>query len=131
MKQLTLLTALILITLTGCTNSAKINIGGSDTDPVQVQVTSTALPEIKVPTAAPMDLQDFKWRVLNKKDLLALLTQLNKKPDPNFAIFVLDNNAFKMLDNNIQEMRRFIQEQQATITYYQKLQAGMADKSTH
>jgi hypothetical protein len=98
-------------------------------------VTPTVLPEIKVPTANPMDLQDFKWRVLNKKDLLALLTQLNKKPDPNFAIFILDNGSFRMLDNNIQEMRRYIEEQNAIITYYQKLEAGISsntiDSTTH
>jgi C4-dicarboxylate-specific signal transduction histidine kinase len=74
-----------------------------------------------------MDLQNFNWRVLNKKDLLALLTQLNKKPDPNFSIFILDSSGFKMLDSNVQEMRRFIEEQQAVIQYYQKLEVGQID----
>ena len=97
---------------------------------INVTASPTKFPEVKAPTAQPMNFQDMSWKIYNKADLLALIDQLSKNPDKNFALYTLDGTNFKALDSNLQEMRRFILEQQAVIVFYQNIQAGTALDTT-
>ena len=113
----------------GPTTATGINISSTPTE-IKVTTEPTRFPEVHAPTVQPMNMQRLQWKVMNKADLMALLAQLNKTPNPNFAIFTLDGNNFRILDGNLQEMRRYILEQQAVITFYERVQAGMAAGET-
>ena len=131
----------ILISLTGCIAGPGVAVGPTtatatginiSSTPTEVKVTTapTKFAEVVAPSIVPMNLQKLQWKVMNKADLVALLAQLNKTSDLTFALFTLDNNNFKVLDNNLQEMSQYILEQQAVISFYEKIQAGMAATET-
>jgi predicted transcriptional regulator len=77
--------------------------------------------EVTAPTAQPITSMPVEWQVLNKDELKKLVTELDNKQDPNYAVFVLTPQGFKNLALNMNEMKRYIQEQKEIIKFYKKI----------
>lgn len=88
-----------------------------------VTVQPTKIPAAEAPTPAPLNMRDVQWKILTKADLEALLIELEQNPDPNFALYTLDNGNFQALNLNLVDIRRFILEQQQVVVYYRDLEA--------
>lgn len=95
-----------------------------------VQPASTVAPQLEVaaPSTQPITTLPVEWKVLNKQELKSLVAQLDKKDDPNYSVFVLTPQGFQNLALNMNEMKRYIQEQQEVIKFYKKVntRTGMA-----
>ena len=89
-----------------------------------VTVEPTKIPAAVAPTPQPLTMRDVQWKVLTKADLEVLLQDLNTNPNPNFALYTLDNGNFQALNLNLVEIRRFILEQQQVTVYYKDLEAS-------
>lgn len=63
-------------------------------------------------------MRKVEWKVLTKNELITLLADLEKNPDPNFALFALTPKGFENLSSNLIEINRFMQEQNEVIQYY-------------
>lgn len=93
-------------------------------------------PQVPVnpPKTLPINTRKVEWKVLTQAELVKLLDELEKNPDPNFALFALTPQGFENLSYNLLEIKRFIQEQQEVIVYYQQIidqpqaEAGKASK---
>jgi len=71
------------------------------------------------PATSPVNMRPgVEWKVLTKKELQEQLAELEKNPDPNFALFALTPKGFEALSSNMVEISRFMQEQQEVIKYY-------------
>ena len=79
------------------------------------------------PMAQPANMRGVEWKVLNKAEMQKILAELEKNPDPNFALFALTPKGFEALSTNLVEINRFVQEQQQVIAYYRAYTAETAD----
>lgn len=70
------------------------------------------------PQTLPVQMRKVEWKVLTKNELITLLADLEKNPDPNFALFALTPKGFENLSSNLIEINRFMQEQNEVIQYY-------------
>ncbi|WP_146125275.1 hypothetical protein [Burkholderia multivorans] len=101
--RLTKLLLVLAVVLSACT-----------TAPV---VTSNVVtpPPVSIPVIAPTNLQNVKFDLVTSSSLAAFEQQF--KTDPNAQFYVLDRSNMQTMISNIQEMRRYILSQQASITY--------------
>lgn len=79
-----------------------------------------------IPRAAPITTHPLQWKVYNQADLRKLLVELEKRPQSDYAIFVLTPNGYKALSLNVLEMERYIKEQREIIAYLTKTLEGRA-----
>lgn len=84
-------------------------------------------PKAVEPVVQPVQMRGVQWKVLNKQELEKLLADLEKNPDPNFALFALTSKGFEALSTNLVEINRFMQEQQQVIAYYRAYVEETAD----
>ena len=80
------------------------------------------LPTVDAPKALPLSMREVKWQVMNSDDLKALVAALEASPDPKYVIYVLDNRNFENMALNMEEIKRFMLEQQQVIIFYENLQ---------
>lgn len=67
---------------------------------------------------APLVLRDLEWRVMNYERLEEYVRE-NEGRD--VALFVLETKDYEALALNMQEIIRYIREQQAIINYYRRI----------
>lgn len=67
-------------------------------------------------------MREVRWQVLTIDDLRRIIAEHDANPDPNFAIYALDNGNFQALNLNIIDIRRFVLEQQQVIQFYKKIE---------
>jgi hypothetical protein len=104
-KIILLLVAALLIS--GCT-PARIP---TRADVVEIKYIHPAPP-------APLALRDIQWRVLNAEELEKYL-EANREGE--LALFALETRGYESLALNMQEIIRYIREQQAIINYYRRI----------
>lgn len=75
-------------------------------------------PAVVEPKTMPVRMKGVEWKVITKPELERMLVELEKNPDPNFALFALTPQGFEALSTNLVEINRFMQEQQQVIRYY-------------
>lgn len=106
MKILKYLSIIILILsvllITGC--------GKKDVD---VTIKTPDVGQINVPKIQPLHLIDVEWIVLNKERVRELASQ-TKDINPLFSI---TSDDYEKMSRNMVEIRRYIGEQKAVITY--------------
>lgn len=76
------------------------------------------------PATSPVNMRGVTWKVLTKKELKETLDNLEKYPDPNFALFALTPKGFEALNANLIEINRFMQEQNEVVAYYRAYTKG-------
>jgi len=75
-------------------------------------------PKVVEPQTQPVRMKPVDWKVITKPELEKILAELEKNPDPNFALFALTPKGFENLSTNLVEINRFMQEQQQVVLYY-------------
>ncbi len=105
MKRSVFLVLPLVLALSACTST-------------QTVYKYTPRPVPSEPAVQPVNMRGVEWKVLTKKELQETLDNLEKNPDPNFALFALTPKGFEALSSNMVEITRFMQEQQEVITYY-------------
>jgi len=88
-----------------------------------VYVNAPKVPVVE-PQTTPVNMRNVEWKVLTKKELQETLAELEKNPDPNFALFALTPKGFEALNSNLVEINRFMQEQNQVIAYYRAYTKG-------
>jgi HAMP domain-containing protein len=83
-------------------------------EPIRTQVD---LPMPIIPSPAPLNFRDVKWQVYNKADIEILMADLKDKEEDGFAIFALDAEGYEALALNVNELRRYVLEQQQVILF--------------
>lgn len=77
------------------------------------------LPVYQPPLPTGVQMRDIPWTVLDRDQAQALVTQADQSGQP-LALFALTPQGFENLALNIQELKRYILEQQEIILYYRK-----------
>jgi len=101
-----LILACLVLTLSGCVTF------GQKKEPAftpQEQISEVAIPKTR-----PVELGEVKWTLMNP-DVMAKWIEENKGKD--VIIYAVDENNMKVAIDNIQELRRYIQQQQEVINY--------------
>jgi HAMP domain-containing protein len=83
-------------------------------EPIRTQVD---LPMPIIPSPAPLNFREVEWQVYNKADIEILMADLKDKKADGFAIFALNAEGYEALALNVNELRRYILEQQQVILF--------------
>ncbi len=70
--------------------------------------------QVAIPKATPTELKPLEWRIMKKAEMQKFLSENSGK---DFVVYSLDDHNMKVLIGNMQELRRYIQEQQEVINY--------------
>lgn len=71
------------------------------------------------PKPDPANIRDVEWKVWNRESLEKVLEESDPN-DKKFSFFVLDAKNYENLSLNMQEIIRYIEEENAIIRYYQE-----------
>lgn len=122
------LTLILLATLiSGCGI-----LGGSKPDPVQVEtikvVTKPVEKYIYQPPQPPaLKLENVKFFVITEENLEQKIQEIKKIMGDQFVVYAITPPAYENLSYNMQELRRYIRQQQEIIVYYKNNTAGAPD----
>jgi hypothetical protein len=109
MKQIFVILACVW--LAACGNSP-ISL---TTKPLEIDIASTADP-------VPVTMLPMQFRVVNKDNLESFLAELRVNQDnANAVFFAITTRDYENLSLNLADIRRYIEQQQAVITYYRNL----------
>lgn len=87
------------------------------TAPVQLEIAQPARPR-------PVDLVDVKFRVVTADTLDAFIAEQSKLQENDNPVFVAINiKDYQALSLNLAELRRYINQQNSIIVYYQRATA--------
>ena len=104
----------LLFFLTGC-ETLDIELFST---PAQVQIEDPPLPR-------PVVMRDVQWMVLNRERLEILLEESNGS---NFAVFALTPDGYENLALNINELRRYLEQQREIIIYYRNVSENIQNR---
>lgn len=99
------------IILSGCTTTKPVN---------NVTIEQVKLTVVE-PRTKNLSLKEVKWKVYNKEELIKLVKDLENTPSSEISLLALDPNNFERLTLNLNELRRYIEEQKEVILYYRKI----------
>lgn len=71
--------------------------------------------DVVLPVVRGTDLKDVKWELMDQAELQKLVEE--KKNTKGFFVYVLDQSGMETEIGNMQELRRYIQQQQAAIEF--------------
>lgn len=107
MKKISLI--VILAMLSGCST-------------VDIKSKPVVFTPVTVPDPAPMNLSHVTWKVYNANDIKILAKSLNGESSRTFVLYGLDNDNFQLMDANLQDMFRYILEENKTKDFYKNLE---------
>jgi hypothetical protein len=99
----------IAVLLAACTNV-----------PPPVVTNTEVVKIIHPPLPSKVQMREVKWQVYNREQLIKLLDETSST-DEEIVIFALTDNGYENLSVNVQELRRYILEQQEIIKYYRSV----------
>ncbi len=109
MKSLLFVCSLLL--LAACAGQEPIVV---DTKPVEVKIVQPAKPR-------PVELTDVKWHVVTADTLDAFIAEQAKLQENSNPVFVaITMKDYQALSLNLAELRRYIDQQNSVIVYYQR-----------
>lgn len=109
MKSLLFICSLLM--LAACAGPKPVVV---DTKPVEVQIVQPAKPR-------PVELTDVKWRVVTAETLDAFIAEQSKLQENSNPVFVaITMKDYQALSLNLSELRRYIDQQNSVIIYYQR-----------
>jgi hypothetical protein len=85
------------------------------TTPPIVVSNAVTPPPVAIPVITPTNLQNVKYDIVTQSSLSDF--EANFKTNPNEQFYVLDRTNMEIMISNIQEMRRYILSQTASINY--------------
>lgn len=72
-------------------------------------------PPVSIPVITPTNLQNMKYTLVTQATVAVFDAEL--KANPTAQYYVLDRTNMEIMISNVQELRRYILEQQQTINY--------------
>ena len=108
-----LIIALLVLTMTGCSLLSK---------PEEVVVTNTVIkaPEIPLqPSPRPINMIDVKWYTVTTDNIDEFEKNFENE-NSDLVFFAISVPHYQNLSLNLAEIRRFIEQQQAIIVYYEE-----------
>jgi hypothetical protein len=90
-------------------------------DPEVRILTVTVPTEIYQPPAPPgVKLENIKWHVITRKNAEAKMAEIEKHLGGEFVVFAMTPQSYENMSYNIQELKRYIQQQNEVILYYRE-----------
>jgi len=81
-----------------------------------------------VPRPKPIKMQDTEIIVITEKNLKAVMNRI-KKEQGNFVVYGMNPVSFKALALNFEQIKKYIEQQQEVIIYYEKSVTDDSQKS--
>lgn len=106
--------------------------GGSKSDPMQVETIRVITKPVEKyiyqpPLPAALQLENVKFFVITKENMEQKIQQVEKLMGNDFVVYAITPPAYENLSYNMQELRRYIRQQQEIIVYYRENTAGKPD----
>lgn len=89
-------------------------------DPVIIEKRVIGIPVFHPPLPDPIELRDFKWKVLTPAILKQYLKDLEDGKAPVMVWYGLTPNGYQAMSENIAVLKKLIKEQRAIIMYYRE-----------
>jgi hypothetical protein len=102
-------------------------VAGCATQPIAVPTISTP-PPVSIPVPTPTNLQNMKYQLITAQTLPTLVAAF--QANPNLQYYVLDRTNMEIMISNVQELRRYILEEQTTINYLAGVLKSQQDQGT-
>jgi hypothetical protein len=118
MRHVNLLSKLIVIGLF-------MVIAGCASAPIAVPTIATP-PPVSIPVPTPTNLQNMKYQLITAQTLPTFTATF--KANPNTQYYVLDRTDMEIMISNVQELRRYILEEQTTINYLASVLKSQQDQ---
>jgi hypothetical protein len=90
-------------------------LAGCATQPPIVTSQVVAPPPVSIPVITPTNLQNMSYTLVAQQTLATFEEAF--KTNANSQFYVLDRTNMEIMISNVQELRRYILEQQTTINY--------------
>jgi uncharacterized lipoprotein YajG len=106
-------------------------LAGCATAPPIVTSNIVTPPPVSIPVLAPTNLQNMQYQLVTAATLPTFTAAVTANPTGEY--FVLDRTNMEIMISNVQEMRSYILQEQATINYLAgvlKLQESNGSKPT-
>jgi len=113
MKYLTLI-VFIIFGLGACSSGYKLD--NPKPDPV-ISSKMTEWNIVHPPLPSKVQMLEVVWSVYNKEELLAMIKEA-EKTNKEIVMFSISEKGYENLALNVQELKRYILEQQEVIKYY-------------
>ena len=105
-----------LLLITACARPLTVN--------TTVAAASVAVP----PQPRPVEIQPVNIQVVTLSNLAELQAQF--RTDPQTVLLVMTVSDYEALVNNVGDIRRFVQQQSALISYYQTTVTSLSNTAT-
>jgi hypothetical protein len=89
-------------------------IAGCASQPIAIPTIATP-PPVSIPVPTPTNLQNMKYQLVTSQTLPTFTATFQANPNQQF--YVLDRTNMEIMISNVQELRSYILQQQATINY--------------
>lgn len=98
--------------LSACDNTRELTV---NSEPVTINIAQP-------PPPAPVQMLPVTWRVATGVNIHSVVEQLSASQDNANPVFlVIGMRDYENMSINLAELRRYIQQQQALITYYRNI----------
>jgi apolipoprotein N-acyltransferase len=113
----TAIASIILLTalISGCGQ-----FGTSPVEEIKVVTVSVPVEIFQPPMPAGVKLENIKWHVITKDNANEKIAEIEKHLGGEFVVFAMTPQSYENMSYNIQELKRFIQEQAEIIIYYRE-----------
>lgn len=125
MKKLIL--TLCLITISGCAWLQKPESVKPEVKIITEQVPVTIY---QPPYPRSVELEDIKWFVITQDNLAEKIAELKKIQGESIVVFAMTPQSYENMSYNLQELRRYIRQQNEIIQYYQDVTKNKHDPET-
>lgn len=124
MKKLKIASIILLTTLISACGTF-----GKQPEPEVKVVTVTVPVEIyQPPMPSSVQLENIKWHVITRDNLKEKMAEIEKHLGGDFVVFAMTPQSYENMAYNIQELKRFIQQQSEIIVYYAEATRLTKDK---
>ncbi len=113
-RCLTILSLLLLLLSSGCALLRK---------PEKEVIVKTVEVEKQIPIQQkprPLKLGKVTWRVVTSQNVDELVKQYEQKTGPDWGFYVMEVESFERLALNMEDIKRYIQQQKEIIIYYEE-----------
>lgn len=100
----------LVLVLSGCTPPQ---------EPIQISAKPVEKQELVLPGADPVINREVKWVVATPDNIDSVFAELDSKGRP-LVLFGLDDTGYKNVSMNLNDLRSFIQQQNAIIAAYDR-----------
>lgn len=111
---------LILIAILLTTGCSSLSLFNKEERPPQIEIITKQVPVdiYQPPPPAPVSLEDVNWFVITEENLEEKITEIKNILGQEFVVFAMVPQSYENISYNVQELRRYIKEQQQIIIYY-------------